>query len=65
MDYNTQHTLSVDFTLLTQQDESDEMISCFIPEINARFSAKTEKEAFDRGVKMVKGFIKYFKNESL
>ena len=42
-EYKNEMTISVDFTVKTDQHDSDEMISCYMPEIDVYFAAKNQK----------------------
>ena len=64
MDYNDKTTVSIDFTVMTQQDESDEMISCYMPEIGQYFSARTHEDVQKKAKVFIKMWIKYYNEKN-
>lgn len=63
-DYKDEMTISVNFTVKTIQEESDEMISCFIPEIDQYFSAKTPEDVQRKATAFIKMWIKYWNQKN-
>jgi len=65
--YNQKRTVSVDFTVMTDNPESDEMFSCYMPEIDVYFSARTEEDINKKASAFVKMWVDFFheKNQSL
>lgn len=49
--------VNLEFEVEMTQDEGDEIISCYIPEIDSHFSANTVKEIDERTKALVKSFI--------
>lgn len=63
-EYTEETTVTVKFTVKTDQHESDEMISCFIPEINTYFSAKTPEDVQRKASVMIKSWVGYFNEKN-
>lgn len=53
--------VTIEFEVEMKQDESDEMISCFIPSINGYFSANTIDDVERKAKGFIKSFIKFNK----
>ncbi len=66
-DYKDETVVSVNFTVKTDQHDTDEMISCFIPEINQYFSARTPEDVQRKATAFIKIWIDYWnqKNQQL
>ena len=51
----------LDFEIEIIHEQCDEMLSCYIPEIDGYFSARTLDDARKTGSAMIKSFIRYWK----
>jgi hypothetical protein len=58
-DYTTIKTTSVNFEVKAHQGEEDEMISCYIPAIDAYFSATRWADVDRIAGAMIKSFLHY------
>lgn len=61
-EYKNEMTISVDFTVKTDQHDSDEMISCYMPEINVYFSAKKPEDIPRKAAAFVKIWVNHWNN---
>lgn len=59
-DYKDEMVVSINFTVKTDQHDTDEMISCYIPEINQYFSARTPEDVKRKASAFIKSWINFW-----
>jgi hypothetical protein len=55
--------VSIEFEIQMTQEETDEMISCYIPEINKYYLARTVDDVNSQANTLIKSFVNLCKNK--